>query len=279
MASRKRTPPPAPEPPQVDPATGVRLLRSQIEKGQAVIGARPIDEDAYSSWELMTRNCLEKAFGSGSPNVSSVMDVGKYGAFPMGPNPRWWENHRAESLKTQLSKLNALVELLETEIDIGGGSKPATAHASHGHALFLVHGHDKAVLHDTARFLERLQQEVLILRELPNKGRTIIEKFEDYSSVGFAIVLLTADDRGGPVAVPFDQQRPRARQNVILELGYFLGKLGRNRVCALYRPGVEIPSDYTGVLYVALDDAGAWRFALAKELKAAGFQVDLNLAV
>jgi predicted nucleotide-binding protein len=278
MASRKKAPLP-PEPPQVDPTTGIRLLRSQIEKGRAVLGARPIDKNAYSSWELMTRNCLEKAFGAGSPNVSSIMDVGKYGSFPMGSDPEWWDNHRAESLKAQLSKLNALVELLETEIEIDGGTKPPMAHEPNGHAIFLVHGHDDAVLHDAARFLERLQQEVVILRELPNKGRTIIEKFEDYSSVGFAVVLLTADDLGGPVAVPFDQQKQRARQNVILELGYFLGKLGRNRVCALYRPGVEIPSDYTGVLYVALDDAGAWRFALAKELKAAGFQVDMNHAV
>lgn len=263
----------------MDPATGIRLIRTQIEKGQTILGARPIDNDAYSAWELMTRNCLEKAFGTGSPNVSSVTDVGKYGAFPMGADPRWWENHRAESLTTQLSKLNALMELLETELDIGRSSKTRTIPDSSGHAIFLVHGHDEAVLHDTARFLERLQQEVLILRELPNKGRTIIEKFEDYSSAGFAVVLLTADDRGGPVAFPFDQQKPRARQNVILELGYFLGRLGRNRVCALYRPGVEIPSDYTGVLYVALDDAGAWRFALARELKAAGFEVDMNLAV
>jgi len=83
----------------------------------------------------------------------------------------------------------------------------------------------------------------------------------------------------GLAVTPFEDQSARARQNVILELGYFLGKLGRNRVCALYRPGVEIPSDYTGVLYVSLDDAGAWRFQLAKELKAAGFSVDMNRAL
>jgi len=148
-----------------------------------------------------------------------------------------------------------------------------------GHRIFVVHGHDEAVLHDVARFLERLGQDLIILREQPNQGRTVIEKFENYADVGFAVVLLTADDRGGPVVTPHDTQRPRARQNVILELGYFIGRLGRNRVCALYREGVEIPSDYAGVLYIKIDDAGAWRLALAREMKAAGLSVDMNQAL
>jgi predicted nucleotide-binding protein len=144
--------------------------------------------------------------------------------------------------------------------------------------VFLVHGHDEAALHEVARFLEQLDQQVIVLREQPNKGRTIIEKFEDYTDVGFAIVLLTPDDKGGSVALG-DSQRLRARQNVILELGYFLGRLGRSRVCALYVEGVEIPSDYSGVLYVKLDGDGGWRLSLAKELKAAGLPVDMNKAL
>jgi predicted nucleotide-binding protein len=81
------------------------------------------------------------------------------------------------------------------------------------------------------------------------------------------------------MAQPYDAQKPRARQNVILELGYFLGRLGRNRVCALYRSGVEIPSDYAGVLFTELDEGGGWRLQLAKELKAAGLPVDMNNAL
>jgi predicted nucleotide-binding protein len=277
MAGRKK-PQPVSEP-SVDPATGIRLLTGQIEKAEHVLGNRPIDSDAYSSWELLTRNCLEKAFGMGSANVSSVTSVGKYGSFPMGPDPDWWDEHRAESLQTQISKLRALVELLQTEIEIEGPTHRVVTHEPTGRSIFLVHGHDNAALQETARFLERLQQEAIVLREQPNLGRTIIEKFEDYSSVGFAVVLLTADDRGGTTDSPFDAQRTRARQNVILELGYFLGKLGRKRVCALYREGVEIPSDYSGVLYVRLDEGGAWRLALAKELKAAGFEIDMNRAL
>lgn len=94
-----------------------------------------------------------------------------------------------------------------------------------------------------------------------------------------SIALLTPDDRAGTASAAYEEQKPRARQNVIFELGYFIGRLGRNRVCALYRPGVEIPSDYSGVLYVELDERGGWRMALAKEMKAAGLPIDMNKAL
>ena len=115
-----------------------------------------------------------------------------------------------------------------------------------GHRVFLVHGHQESALQSCARFIEKLGLPLTVLREEPNQGRTIIEKFIDYSDVGFAIVLLTADDRGGTADKPYDEQLPRARQNVVFELGFFIGKLGRERVCALYEQGVELPSDYRG---------------------------------
>ena len=109
-------------------------------------------------------------------------------------------------------------------------------------------------------------------------GKTIIEKLEHYSDVGYAVVLLTPDDEGRKKAEG-ENLRDRARQNVLLELGYFTGKLGRSRVCALHRGSVEIPTDYLGMLYVPLDEAGGWQLRLAKELKAAGFDIDMNKAV
>lgn len=141
---------------------------------------------------------------------------------------------------------------------------------------FIVHGRDEAALNEVARFVDRLGIEPVVLRELPSGGRTIIEKFEELAEVDCAVVLLTPDDRGGLAAEPFDQQRPRARQNVLLELGFFLGRLGRGRVCVLYRPSVEIPSDYGGVLFVELDGKGAWKLPLAGELREAGLEVDLD---
>ena len=121
--------------------------------------------------------------------------------------------------------------------------------------VFIVHGHDEAALQGLARFLEKLGLKAIVLREQPDKGRTVIEKFEDSADeVGFAVVLLTPDDIGG-IAVE-GSQSARARQNVIFELGYFTGKLGRGKVCLFRKGVVEIPSDLFGVIYTDMDDAG-----------------------
>jgi predicted nucleotide-binding protein len=141
--------------------------------------------------------------------------------------------------------------------------------------VFVVHGHDEEAKQTTARFLEHIGLEPIILHEQPNSGRTIIEKFEDHADVGFAVVLLTPDDTAHPTNAP-NKVSGRARQNVILELGYFIGRLTRRRVCALYKPGVEIPSDYQGVGYVELDPAGGWRTKLAQELVEEGFSIKLE---
>lgn len=140
--------------------------------------------------------------------------------------------------------------------------------------IFIVHGHDNAALQGLARYLEKHGFEAVILHEKANGGRTVIEKFEANSDVGFAIVLLTPDDLGK--AKNDGNYRLRARQNVILELGYFIGKLGRERVCALKIDDIEIPSDYVGVVWTEMDRAEAWKFHLAKELKAAGYGIDMN---
>jgi predicted nucleotide-binding protein len=129
-----------------------------------------------------------------------------------------------------------------------------------------------------ALFLERLGIEPVILHEQANRGATLIEKLERNSDVQFAVVLLTPDDEGRLVA-PDEVLRPRARQNVVLELGYFVGRLGRAKVCALYGGEIELPSDWHGVIWVALDDRGAWKMELFRELRAAGFSVDMNRVV
>lgn len=140
--------------------------------------------------------------------------------------------------------------------------------------VFVVHGHDDDAKEKTARFLERLGLEPIILHEQPSSGRTIIEKFETYSGdVAFAVILLTPDDVGG--TMPTDLN-PRARQNVVLELGYFIGRLGRSRVCALHKGQTELPSDYQGVLYIDFDAPGAWKAKLAQELVQAKLPIELS---
>ncbi|WP_421789930.1 TIR domain-containing protein [Hyphobacterium sp.] len=144
-------------------------------------------------------------------------------------------------------------------------------------SVFIVHGHDEGARESVARLLSEAGLKPIILHEQPNKGRTIQEKLVDEANVGFAVVLLTPDDVGRAVSEETD--KPRARQNVVLELGYFIGRLGRERVCALRRNDVEIPSDYLGVAYIDYDDAGAWKVNLARELKAAGYRIDWDKVI
>jgi predicted nucleotide-binding protein len=144
--------------------------------------------------------------------------------------------------------------------------------------VFIVHGHDHSRMQALARFLERLGLEAIILHEQASQGFTVLEKLESHGNAAFAVILLTPDDVGNTVKDQSNLQ-PRARQNVVLELGYFIAKLGRRRTCALVVKGLEIPSDYSGVVYITIDDAEAWKFHLARELKAAGLPVDINKAL
>lgn len=142
--------------------------------------------------------------------------------------------------------------------------------------VFIVHGHDHETRDDVSKFVSNWGLTATILDEQPNKGRTIIEKFEDLANdAGFAIVLLTPDDVGSSVKDTANL-KPRARQNVILELGYFLKAVGRPKVCILYKEGVELPSDIHGILYVHMDDAGEWRQKVSKEMKSVGLLIDRN---
>lgn len=140
--------------------------------------------------------------------------------------------------------------------------------------VFVAHGHDEAMQHKVARFLDLLQLKPIILVEIPGEGKTIIEKLEQHASVVYAVVLLTPDDVGR--SVKDTELKPRARQNVVLEFGYFLAKLGRGRVAVLYDESVEPPSDYHGVEYIKIDAGGAWKLSLGKQMKKAGLPVDMN---
>lgn len=140
--------------------------------------------------------------------------------------------------------------------------------------IFIVHGHDNLAKEQVARVVEKAGFEAIILHEKASGGKTIIEKIEKYSDVSFAIVLYTPCDLGRDKNLKEDNYR--ARQNVIFEHGYLIGKLGREHVCALVKENVETPGDISGVVYVQMDDAGAWKMDVAKEMEIAGLKIDFN---
>ena len=140
--------------------------------------------------------------------------------------------------------------------------------------VFVVHGHDEGAKQTVARFLEQCGFVAVILHEQADGGRTIIEKIEQYADVVFAIVLYTPCDIGREK----NEKRgtPRARQNVVFEHGYLIAKLGRERVCALVKQGVQTPGDIAGVVYKPMDSAGAWKTEILREMKSAGVVVDAS---
>ena len=275
MASKRKQPEPSPEAPSVDAATGREMIAERITTAQFLLKGIPTEHDV-STWNVITRDTLEKAFGLNSRKVDSVMTIGTMMAIHSAMTDSDFDERRISTLERKIAVLKGFYEVLDNEVRMQSKGAATVQSDSDGRKIFLVHGHD-SVLHEVARFLEKLRQEVVILGEEPNLGQPVIEKFEGNSDVRFAVVLLTPDDVGGKSGSAMEQLKPRARQNVILELGYFIGKLGRSHVCALYKGDVEIPSDYSGVLYIPLDNEGVWRLRLAKELQNAEFAVNMNL--
>ena len=188
--------------------------------------------------------------------------------------PKWVEDRRAD-LQTHMRRLKSVHDRLGIWVD--DATDPDVDHeVDLNGPIFVVHGHDEAALNTAVRLLERTtNREVIVLREQANSGRTVIEKFEVHAaSSAFAVVLVTGDDVGGPRGADTKELRGRARQNVVFELGFFFGKLGRSRVAVLLEEGVEKPSDLEGLVYIGIDPGGGWKTALIKELEAAGVVVD-----
>lgn len=187
-----------------------------------------------------------------------------------------------EGKERTIALLEAAISELESELDFASLSTPAptdenkNSNKNKSRKVFIVHGHDEATKISVAEFLRKIEFIPIILHEQPNKGRTIIEKFQqEASDVGFAVVLMTPDDVGSKQG---GDLKPRARQNVVMELGFFLGALGPGNVAAMLKGNIERPSDYDGVLYISLE-AADWKTELATELEAAGYEVDWNKAM
>ncbi len=154
-----------------------------------------------------------------------------------------------------------------------------TTFAPRSKKVFIVHGHDDVAKTQLELFLHEIGLEPIVLHRQADEGLTIIEKFEKHSDVGYAFVLLTPDEIAYLAA---DEEKPdrerqkeaRTRPNVIFEFGYFVGKLGRSRVCCLHTGTVSLPSDVSGVIYKRyerrIDEVA---YSILKELKASGYDL------
>jgi predicted nucleotide-binding protein len=172
-----------------------------------------------------------------------------------------------------LQFLQYFIDVLNEIINANPETEKVTTEKVIGNTVFIIHGHDNSLKTETQLLLTRAGVNNIVLHEQPDKGRTIIDKLIDESSnSNYAIALLSPDD------VLKDGEN-RARQNVILEIGYFIGLLGKERVRLIKKGEIDIPSDLSGILYEKYDDGGAWKIKICKELQAVGIFVDLKAVV
>jgi predicted nucleotide-binding protein len=242
----------------------VLALETSIEETvQRVFGPRTIEQRRYAPAALL--------------HVRAVAISSTFGRANSGPPSRQiqgeFDNFRAKSMALLGQAIKGLEEELAESSDAFVPAALAVSKAAM-RKIFVVHGHDGAPKAEVARYIQKLGFEPIILHEQPNKGRTLITKFrEEADNVGFAVVLMTPDDLGKAAAGP--NLNARARQNVVFELGFFIGKLGPERVAALVKGDIERPSDFDGVVYISLD-GGDWQKQLGQELQAAGYDIDWN---
>ena len=263
-------------------AKAMERLRKVLSEIPELKGMQP-HSPAFEKWRRNAEVAVAKAFGSESEHVADFKSI-SYSLIAVwnGTPDSEFQAHYVRGLESAASVLESMLEEIEEyweedeqspRVSDSGVKPPKSTNK-----IFVIHGHDESARETVARFLEKVGLEPVILHEQPNKGRTIIEKFEKHADVGFAVVLLTPDDVGA-VRDGAGDLSPRARQNVVFEFGYFIGRLGREGVCALAKGDIEKPSDSDGILYVPLDDNDGWKMGLLRELDAAGFVVDANRAL
>lgn len=280
------------KPPAIPTATKPQLSRQNIERGIDRLHDRISELEAFDlqtvrrgntpeleGLEVAIKDTLSRCFGENTSTYNQFEGAAHltyYSRFWGDSSPQDYIGPIESHIKTAVALLSQAQRTLKEDLadyehESNGAFPEIAGSESLSRRVFVVHGHDDGSRETVARFLEKLGFEAVILHEQANQGRTVIEKVEAYGDVGFAVVLLTADDEG---CVRGGIPEPRARQNVILELGYFIGRLGRGKVCALKRGELEIPSDYAGVVYESMD--GNWKQALGRELQEAGYDIDWN---
>ena len=255
----------------------IHLLEELLGKAK-YIPVESSDDPDFIAWNSLLRRTVDKVFGPGSNQSTEINKLRYYNTLTSGNHATLALHVNAfrHDMLTAKALIKSYIEELTSSIQ-----EPNNNHDIATNEIFIVHGHDEEMKQSIARTVEKLDLNPIILHEQPNKGRTVIQKFSDHSNVSFAIVLLSPDDMAYSKVDGPEKIKSRARQNVILEMGYFLGKLGPERVVIIYKTdgNFELPSDYDGVIYIPYDKAGAWKGLLVREMKACDYDVDANKVI
>jgi predicted nucleotide-binding protein len=235
-------------------------------------------EERFASWKTQFSKFLREAIPSALPKLQDILDHPRYAIVPDESDLVCFMRALGDGCLALIDSLKIDIqngELPDATDEVKFGASVSEAHPPRENKrVFIVHGHDELLRTKAARLVEGFGLEAIVLHEVASKGLTIIEKIEEYSDVGFAIVLYTADDEGRKQdAVESSPLMPRARQNVVFEHGYLIAKLGRSRVAPLVASNIELPGDISGVVYVS--DAN-WQLKIAQEMKAVGYEIDFG---
>lgn len=288
MVRKKASPPPPQVPLELttDREGAEERIRGRISKGAEIIETQINDaqelaaaEKAYGKWNDFNLELLKRLFTSDELCMEydrytggmAVMMREKYLAEKVSDFNKKVEdkNHRLQSI---IERLELIPEPANAASSMASPAKPSKR--IDRSKIFIVHGHDDSAKLEVARFIEKIGFEPIILHEQASESRTIIEKIEAYSDVGFGVVIYSPCDIGGKNTESPDLAG-RARQNVVFEHGFLIGKLGRSKVCPLVTGSVETPNDISGIVYTSMDSSN-WQIELAKELRAAEYPVDMN---
>lgn len=223
----------------------------------------------YNKWKKFNIELLKRSFDLAENEYLQEYEEAEHSVWSD------WVKERKEDIQRQISVFESVIERLQLIPTSINEKIEIIEKRTLTNKIFIVHGHNNEIKQTVARTITKLKLEPIILHEQIEQGRTIIEKFEKNSSdVNFAIILLTADDDGK--AKNETDFKTRARQNVVFEMGYFIGKLGRERVFLLLENGVDKPGDLDGIVYIPIDNADGWKLKLVRELKAAGYRVSAD---
>jgi predicted nucleotide-binding protein len=302
----------------VSPDSVITHLTIQKNKGERLLKSDSLSREDSQEWIRVAREILIRAFGPNPEFTDSIIPEGEQKAYGGFKPASILERDRRKNISIILDNIESLLEQLNAESAKSEGSqgnqiqepeesrksleeppseegkvdlaisleatemeinkKAGNMEKTGVRKVLIIHGQDEEKAMEVADFLAKLDLDPILPYAQSSNEMNLTSEFETNPEIVFAVTLLTADDFGYPRGKP-EELKPRPKQNVIFDLGYLVGRMKQNLVCALYEEGLDLPSKYQGRVFIPYDADGLWRLLIARSMKLANVNVDLNKAI